>query len=609
MVRRSFTFIIILFFTFSLLTWIFTSEKHNSISRLKESELNHLTSETQTIEEIFRSIATDLHFLSKVPELQNAHLLKAIKNNHAEEIFLGFSNAKKVYAQVRFLDTLGNEIIRVDRKMNRSWIVPDDKKQNKKGRYYFEDALKLPKGMIYVSPFDLNIENGEIEKPLNPMIRFAEPIYDNEGNKQGVVVLNYHGKNIIEKIAKTSKRRGNIQTYLINADSYFLIGPTPTDEWGFMFDARYHKNMHSYYPDAWKSIAHSKDGLVYNKQGFFIYKTVHPMAHRLVSSTGSKNAHGKSSKNIDSLNYYWKIVSFLPKNQFEEIRFQRYVKFYIIFFFLSFLVTQLLTSLIEKNRKAKLELQHSFELLEEKNETLRKSNETKNTFFSIIAHDLRNPIQVVMGYTGMLIENYHNMTIDEIKAYFKDIESATSKLLRLLENLLNWSRSQTEEIPMKPAYQTLEPIVETACQPAHMALKEKNISFEIDIPPRLSAFFDKNLIMTVIRNLVTNAIKFTPEGGIIKVIALPLGSTQVMLRVEDTGVGMSTDECDRLFQVDKKFSKSGTKGETGTGLGLILSKEFIDKSGGTIRVESYEGQGSTFIITLPTEEFRESPSE
>lgn len=608
MIQRGITFILILFLTFFLLTWIFNSEKRSSIKQLKKSESSHLLSESQTIEEIFRAISTDLHFLSNIPELQNVEVVKK-STPHIEEIFLEFSRAKQIYAQVRFLDTTGKEIIRIDSKNNTSIVISKNELQNKKGRYYFEDALTLPKGEIYVSPFDLNIEKGEIEKPLNPMIRFAEPIYNKLGIKQGVVVLNYRGTNLINKIKEKREKRNNIKTFLVNSDSYFLIGPSPTDEWGFMFDTRYHKNMQSNFPAAWKSIAHSTNGLFNNKKGFFIYQTVYPMAQKHHSSTGAKNAYEKSVKNIDSAHYYWKIISYLPNEKFEEIQIQRYVKFYVIFFFLSLLLTHLLVSLIEKNIKAKKELRNSFLLLEDKNEKLRKSNETKNTFFSIIAHDLRNPIQVVMGYTGMLIENYHNMTIDEIKTYFKDIEAATSKLLRLLENLLNWSRSQTENIPMKPVYQPIEPVIESACQPTHMGLKEKKIKLNIKIPPKLSAFFDKNLIMTIIRNLVTNAIKFTPEGGIITIIAQPLGDKEVLIKVEDTGVGMSNEECKKLFQVDKKFSKSGTKGETGTGLGLILSKEFIDKSGGTIQVESNQGEGSSFIITLPTEEFRENPPQ
>lgn len=608
MLYRAITFLIILFFTFCLLTWIFNSEKKSSITRLKESEINHLLSEAHTIEEIFRSISTDLHFLCNMPELQN--LTSLLQNRpHTEETFLGFSNAKRIYAQIRFLDTTGQEIVRVDRKHGNSQIIQLSHLQNKRGRYYFEDAKDLPKGAIYISPFDLNIEKGEIEKPLNPMIRFAETIYDHNGIKQGVVVLNYQGNNLINKIKNSKDKKKHLKTFLVNANSYFLIGPSPTDEWGFMFDNRYHKNMDTYFPHAWKSISLSMDGLVHNKKGFFFYKTVYPMTRNNYSSSGASSPYGKSKKKIDSTEYYWKIISYLPNKEFKEIQIQRYIKFYITFFFISLLLTHVLVSLFERNRRAKVELHNSFTLLEDKNEKLRKTNQTKNTFFSIIAHDLRNPIQVVMGYTGMLIDNYHNMSIDEIRDYFKDIEAATSKLLRLLENLLNWSRSQTDQIPIKPRSQLVEPVIETACQPVHMGLKEKNISLKIAVPPRLSAFFDKNLIMTVIRNLVTNAKKFTPEGGVIKVTAQPLGNSRVIITVEDTGIGMTKEECNKLFQVDKKFSKSGTKGETGTGLGLILSKEFIDKSGGTIQVESFEGEGSAFIITLPTEEFRDTPPE
>lgn len=594
MLQRTLYFLLFLGITFILLTWMYSAEKQTSILRLKKSELHHLESEAKTIQEIFRAITTDLHFLANLPELQNVDSVQ-YQREHLAKVFSSFSSAKRLYAQVRLLDTSGMEIIRIDRKNGTSLIISEKQLQNKVNRYYFQEAIRLEKHQVYVSPFDLNVEKGIVEKPLNPMIRFAEPIYDKKGNLQGVVVLNYHGAQLINTIL--NNREKHLTTFLVNRDSYFIIGPNPADEWGFMFQERRNKNMQHYYPKAWGAIKESSEGLILNKKGFFIHKTVYPFSGN-IDSSNIQHTNGNNP-------YYWKIISYLPSEEFKEGRFNRYLKFYGIFFIISLMLSHIFVTLFEKNRDAQFKLRASFRLLQDKNSKLQKSNSTKNTFFSIIAHDLKNPIQVVMGYTGMLIENYHNMTIDEIKEYFKDIESATQKLLQLLENLLNWSRSQTDDIPFHPLSQEIQPVIETACQPTHMGMKVKNITLKISIPARLHAFIDKNLIITVIRNLVTNAIKFTPEGGIIRITAHPLGTDSTIVKVEDTGVGMSEEECSKLFQVDKKFSKSGTNGESGTGLGLILSKEFIQRSGGEITVESSEGEGSTFLITLPMHEFRD----
>lgn len=606
MLQRAQLFIIFIVITFLLLSWIFNTVNKYSITRLREVEINHLQSEANTIDEIFRSVIGDIHFLSSIPEFQNFN--KGTFENdreHVNEMFYDFAQAKGIYAQIRFLDTLGNEIIRINHKEDQTNIVSRVNLQNKKDRYYFKDAILLPPKKVYVSPFDLNVENGRIEEPHNPMIRFAEPIYNELGEKQGIIILNYRGKNLLKKIKSRMNSKYQLQTFLLNQDSYFFIGPSPADEWGFMFQNKLSRNMQNYYPTAWKSMQNNSEGLVFSEKGLFIYKTITPMPNKVISSLGDNS---DNSSIIDSAHYYWKIVSFLPAEKLQLIQEKRYSIFYVIFFLISFILAHTIVSLIEKNTVAKQKLESSFKLLKNKNKALIMSNDTKNTFFSIIAHDLRNPIQIVIGYTGMLIDNYHNMSIEEVKAYFKDIESATIKLLQLLENLLNWSRSQTETIPFNPFAQPLLHVVETACQPTHMGAKNKNIMLKLAIPPQLQAFIDKNLIMTVVRNIVTNAIKFTNTGGSITVSATKLDAEKVVLKIEDTGVGMSYEECQKLFKIDKKFSKRGTNGEIGTGLGLILSKEFIEKSGGNIKVESTQGEGTTFIIILPAKEFRTATS-
>lgn len=583
--------------SFIVLTVIFSFENHHSIITYKMKELNLLQREANTIEVLFKSISSDLRFISNMYELQL--FIDSVPNSSLESIqneFVQFGRAKKEYAQIRYLDHRGNEIVRVDFKDGIPFIIPDGKLQNKKDRYYFKDAIILGKDGIYVSPFDLNIENGEIEKPLNPMIRFAQPVYSRKGEKRGIVVLNYRGEEILNHIRK---KTGISKRFLLNSDSYFLMGPTPRDEWGFMFEERFHRNMQQYYPDVWKSIKYVDEGSVFNDSGFFIYHTVSPLLSHFQSTDGTYLAKGSSSHSVDSAEYQWKLISYLPFTDFKELSYKRFIKYYILSLFVSVILAHVYALLKERAVRVEKELARSMENLEIRNQELATAINTKNRFFSIIGHDLRNPIHVVIGYVSLLIENYDNMSISEIKEYFGDIETATQKLLKLLENLLDWARSQTGDITPHCKNVEISQLVSKAEMAVAMSAKNKGITLDISIPPRLTTFVDEDMITTVLRNILTNSIKFTERKGKISVTATPLGGEYVQVTITDSGIGISEEQCKNLFNLNSTTSTTGTEGEEGTGLGMILSAEFLSKNNATIEVKSVIGAGSTFIITLP----------
>jgi signal transduction histidine kinase len=600
MFKRLKYFLILFIIASMVLSWIYISERRNSITALKASEMDHLHAEIATLQMTFRSITTDLHFLSNMRELKNylSNPKPILRDEMCCEL-KRYAMAKGNYEQIRFLDTNGMEIMRIDMKSGIAKQVPDHQLQDKSNRYYFKDALKLKEHEVYVSPIDLNVEHGEIEKPINPMIRFVEPVFDSLGVKRGVIILNYRSKNILEIVSDTKRDRRHIQTFLINQNSYYIIGPTPEDEWGFMFEQRFERNMENQFPDAWNSISNTNMGLFLSEKGFFIYHTVNPLPSSTVSSTGANSADGDSECSVDSAEYYWKLVSYLQTDDFHEINFKRFLPYYLLFAIFSFILANIFASLKEKQIRAQNEVKRANALLKEQNGELKEAIDTKNKFFSIIGHDLRNPMSVVIGYTSMLIDNCEFMTIDEVKEYFGDIERATSKLMQLLENLLEWAQSQTGSIKFKPHEVELSNLVEKAVSPVKMSAKKKKIFIGVSVPSILTAYIDENMITTVIRNLLTNAVKFTPSEGHITITATPNGVDLVEIRIQDTGLGMTEEECGNLFNIKSKYSKVGTNGEEGTGLGLILTVEFLRKNGGSIKVKSVVDEGSTFIITLP----------
>jgi len=226
------------------------------------------------------------------------------------------------------------------------------------------------------------------------------------------------------------------------------------------------------------------------------------------------------------------------------------------------------------------------------------ANAAKDKFFKIISHDLRSPFNSIIGFSNLLNEEYNSLDDLRRKDYIQQIKMSSLNAYNLLENLLTWARTQTDEITINKEELNLKKLVETSISTALLNADAKNISIINNIQPELILSIDKNTALTFIRNIVNNAIKFTPKGGHI-IIDSHVSEDSISLHISDTGVGISPEVIDNLFRIDKHISTKGTNNEKGTGLGLILCKEFIERNGGSISVKSEVNRGSEFIITLP----------
>lgn len=241
----------------------------------------------------------------------------------------------------------------------------------------------------------------------------------------------------------------------------------------------------------------------------------------------------------------------------------------------------------------------ALEQLRKSEGNLLKINAEKDRFFSIIAHDLRGPFNGFLGLTEIMADELSTLTMNEIQEMAVDMRNSANNLFRLLENLLNWARIQQGLIPLNKELLTLLPIVAESVEMLKGSGKNKGIEIIINISSQLEIFADSNMIQTVIRNLVSNAIKFTPKGGKINIQAKANIDNSVEVVVKDSGIGMGQAMVDNLFRLDVKTNRVGTEGESSTGLGLLLCKEFVEKHGGRLWVESEEGKGSMFYFTIP----------
>jgi len=230
---------------------------------------------------------------------------------------------------------------------------------------------------------------------------------------------------------------------------------------------------------------------------------------------------------------------------------------------------------------------------------LHELNVTKDRFFSIIAHDLRGPMGGFMGLTDLLTEELSNMSMAEIQEFLGSMRDSATNLFKLLENLLQWARVQQGGIILSRERVLFHPIVIESLEMIQESAKKKGITIICDISEELEVFADSNLIQAIIRNLVSNAIKFSARGGTVSISAKITEDENVEISVKDMGIGMNPFMVENLFRIDIKNGRPGTEGEQSTGLGLLLCKEFIEKHGGHIKVESEVGKGSVFTFNIP----------
>jgi signal transduction histidine kinase/ligand-binding sensor domain-containing protein len=244
------------------------------------------------------------------------------------------------------------------------------------------------------------------------------------------------------------------------------------------------------------------------------------------------------------------------------------------------------------------EILHKNETLNELNAELKALNETKDKFFSIIAHDLRNPFNSIIGLTDIVLVNLAEAGQEKTLKTVSDIREASRHAFDLLQNLLIWARSQTGNLEFQPTSFDLMERIEDNIELVRGQATRKNILLisEVDVPVMVHA--DSHMINTILRNLLTNAIKFTPREGRVSV-AIEKPDGFILIRVCDNGVGITPEIREKIFKIESKYTHKGTDQERGTGLGLILCKEFAEKHGGSITVESEPGMGSCFTIKLP----------
>lgn len=254
---------------------------------------------------------------------------------------------------------------------------------------------------------------------------------------------------------------------------------------------------------------------------------------------------------------------------------------------------------VEELKNNQIQLEKNARQLEQLNSQLQAVNASKDKFLSIISHDLKSPFQGLLGISEALAHEYSNLQENERVYYAEAMYNTIQHMNKLIDNVLQWSRLETDKFPYHPI--ELEPVHEAQYILSVMETRliGKNIKVRNNIERSLRVFADPDMVHSIIQNLLTNAVKFSREGSMINLFSFDSEDGLAGIAVQDNGIGMKGDDLENIFRIDVRISRAGTNDEKGTGLGLIICREMVEKHGGRIWAESRPGEGSTFMFTLP----------
>ncbi len=624
---------------FVLLTFYFsrTTAAHHIIL---SGENERISLQQKNMASDLDSVVGDLRFLASDRHLQeitnaDAGRFSELNTDLAQE-YLKYSSAKKMYDQIRFLDISGMEVVRVNFNSGSPDIVAPSKLQNKKGRYYFDDTLALGSKEIFISPFDLNVEQGQIEKPLKPMIRFGMPVFDSQGEKTGIVLLNYFGEIMLRRFHDQDKFSEGVAS-LLNRYGYYLHNDDHEMEWGFMYTGQKKSiTFGNEHPDAWSKIIIEDKGQFGNSEGLFTFATVYPLSIGFKTSTDNGSSLGKSSVLLEQKAYFWKLVSFVPNavlyKENTSLKFLLeggLLGFAVLIGFGSWKISagRVLRRLAQARRDillADLELAHQ-QLKESQSQLLQNEKMASvGQLAAGVAHEINNPMGFIAGNLRTL-QKYADRLGNFITAQKAALSAgaghdaselnALEKKLKIgylledTQDLINESLDGAERVQvivknLKTFSRVDQNLTQTVdlheCLDSTINIVWNELKYKVELEkdygdlPLITC--QPQQLSQVFMNLLINGSHAIVEKGRMKIVT-SADADSVYVAISDDGCGIEEDHLKRIFE---PFFTTKEVGK-GTGLGLSMVFDIIKSHHGEISVKSVPEEGTTFTIKLPIE--------
>jgi signal transduction histidine kinase len=545
------------------------------------NQRGHVDLFSEIIEDNFRSTVSDLMFLANGQAL--ASLLGGARpdaRNKVAEEFQLFVQQKGIYDQVRFLNERGREVVRVNWRGGEAMVVSESQLQDKQDRYYFRAAFELERGQVFISPFDLNVEGNKIEQPLKPTIRFATPVFDPAATKRGIVVLNYLGAVLLNKLKSASTTSAG-RMMLLDAEGYWLVGERPEEEWGFMFPEREKLQFGARFPDVWKRVASEKEGAVSTRQGIFVFRTIYPTRQLHGMDVNTSAEDGQSLKPSSPAKYYWKVVSHMDtqaldaRSAFLASPLGRASGGLVV---VLAVVSWLLARTAAAHHRARQRLLES--------ERLAAIGEA----MAALAHESRNALQRSQAGLEMLAKRMKDRP--EALELLSELQKAQHDLHELYEKV----RSYAAPLQLHRRSTDLGQLVNETWAKLAVQRSGRTVHFtQESSAANLLCSVDPAAIGQVFRNVFENALAAAPEQAEIQVrfaVDHDQGAPALRIAIRDNGPGLSPEQRKHIFD---QFYTTKIRG---TGLGMAIAKRIVEAHGGSIAVGADAGPGAEIVIRL-----------
>lgn len=564
-------------------------EMTRSLNQKIEQESQKLKLKNEFAINYFDPLITDIHFLSKTVSI----LQHDDDTLHVQEIvdaFNTFMSLNPDYYQLRILDNDGMEKVKWVRRGNELERIPVSKLQNKSSREYVKNSLGLEPNEVYISRVVLNMENGEIEVPYQPVVRFSAPIYNKQGKNLGMVIANYDVSVFIDK-QESYQRMVHCQYSLIESHGYWILSPQPDRAWGFMF-ADTTKRFQEYYPSAWQAMQREPSGSIDVDSGLIVYE-MFDLTDSLQKLTRSKDLEFRVT---DRRQVY--SVSFLPQAYVNDVKFEgRGV--YLPFFALIAIGYAVSSFLWARSKvldiKQRLELKVVNQRLLKQKDLLTQQNTELERFTHIAAHDLQEPLRTIRSYLGWITKAYTDAVDEKGQKGMQYVIAAVQRMESMITSLRELhkqnAQTQLEEVD------TLE-LVNDIVSDLRSLIEEREANIKIPRAlPTISA--DKVKMKLVFQNLLINAMLHTDEGVTPDItVEHTENDDDYIFMIKDNATTIDPKHYERIFQVFYR-SKRTDDDDTGMGMGLTIVANLIKQHSGRVWVEPNNGQGNIFKFSIP----------